>query len=254
MKTRMRLDQYIPVLLEKRRREQRSKNVIYETSDGITSPPGATPTEEIRLFNEYKDQANLLQITKAAPEKRKSLMLKKFFKMKRNQQVTVFFKSGDETFQTVGKVSAVGRDFVMLTNLKERIWIPFQAIDSANIPVGVPVYSTTHQNFIYDNHLKQNLLSNFGETVAKRDVLIQQFYEETLSTNLHSWKSLWIKIRTHNEIVFGKIQNVENQKLHLALFKEKNKIELKNIKSIHSIRFLSLIPILSRKILRRFFK
>jgi hypothetical protein len=78
MKTRMRLDDYIPVLLEKRKNESRKKDDIYETSEGITSPPGATSTEEIRIFTEYMEQANLLKITEAAPEK-KNINVEKIF-------------------------------------------------------------------------------------------------------------------------------------------------------------------------------
>ncbi|OMP66686.1 hypothetical protein [Domibacillus epiphyticus] len=254
MKTRMRLDEYIPVLLEKRRNEDKSQNEIFETSDGITSPTGAGPTEEIRIFNEYMEQANLLNITNAAPEKRKPLMLKRFFKMKRNQQVIIYSKNGNRTIQTLGKVSAIGRDFVMITNLKERIWIPYHAIESANIPTGVPNFSNTHQHFIYDNNLKQKLLSNFGETVSKRDTLIQLFYEEPLFTNLQSWKSLWLEVQTVKENVHGKVHGADPQKLRISFFNEKMEVKIENITSIHSIRFLSLIPLFSRRFLKLLFK
>ncbi|WP_233522682.1 hypothetical protein [Peribacillus glennii] len=70
MKLRMRLDEYTALLLEKRKHENRTKDGIYKTSEGITSPPGATPTEEIRIFSEYMEQANLLKIAEAAPEKK----------------------------------------------------------------------------------------------------------------------------------------------------------------------------------------
>ena len=69
MKTRMRLDDYIPVLLKKRKHEERKK--VVEPSEGLTSPLGATSTEEIRIFSEYMAQANLLRITEAVPEKKK---------------------------------------------------------------------------------------------------------------------------------------------------------------------------------------
>lgn len=66
----MRMSEYIPVLKEKRRQEVRKENL---NESGMTSPLGATSTEEIRIFNEYMEQANLLNITKAAPEKKKHL-------------------------------------------------------------------------------------------------------------------------------------------------------------------------------------
>jgi hypothetical protein len=78
MKTGMRLNDYIPILLEKRKHEDRKEVEMYETVGGITSPSGATSTEEIRIFNEYMKQANLLKITEAAPEKKKSLVEKIF--------------------------------------------------------------------------------------------------------------------------------------------------------------------------------
>jgi hypothetical protein len=71
VKRRMRLYDYIPILLENRKHENRKKDNIYETIEGITSPPGATSTEEIRIFTEYMEQANLLKIAEAAPEKKK---------------------------------------------------------------------------------------------------------------------------------------------------------------------------------------
>lgn len=253
MKAQMRFDQYLSILLEKRRLEPRSKNETLETKDGLSSPAGAAPTEEIRLFNEYKEQADLLQIAKAMPEKRKFLMLKKFLKMRRNQQVIIFLKNQDQVYETTGKVKAVGRDFVMMTNVKERTWIPFHAIESANIPSGVPLYSTTHQNIIYDNQLKQRLLSHFGETVAKRDILIQQFYEESLLTNLNSWKSLWVRVQTEERTIFGKIEDTGKQTLYLSLFKEKNQIDAAHIISIQSIRYINVIPLIGIKLMRKLF-
>lgn len=71
LKTRMRLDDYIPVLLEKRKHEGRKKGEVYETSEGMSSPTGATSSEEIRIYIDYMKQANLLKITEAAPEKKK---------------------------------------------------------------------------------------------------------------------------------------------------------------------------------------
>lgn len=181
-------------------------------------------------------------------------MLKKFFKMKRNQQVTIFSRNGDETIHTLGKVSAIGRDFVMVTNLKDRIWLPYHAIESANIPQGIPNFSNSHQSFIYDNDLKRKLVHNFGATVSKRDALIQQFYEESLGTNLRSWKNTWVEIRTDHETLFGKIEDSDKQRLLLSLLNEKYEIEIKNVLSVHSIRFFSLVSMLGIKQFKSFLK
>jgi hypothetical protein len=174
--------------------------------------------------------------------------------MKRKQQVLIYSKSGDETIRTVGKVSAAGRDFVMVTNLNERIWLPYHSIESANIPTGIPNFSNSHQHLIFDNDLRRKLLFNFGETVSKRDVLIQQFYEESLASNLQSWGRTWVKIRTDKETIFGKIQNVTEQKLLIILLKEKIEIELNHISTVHSIRFFSLLSLLGKKQFGLFFK
>ena len=108
-------------------------------------------------------------------------MLKQFFKTKRNQQVVVSSVIKDVTVTTEGKVATIGRDFVMVTDLKKRIWIPYTAIESATIPFGHPTYSDSQQHFIYDNQLQQKLVLQFGETVAKREELIRQFFEESLT-------------------------------------------------------------------------
>lgn len=234
--------------------ETRRKKKVDESSEGLTSPLGATSTEEIRIFTEYMAQANLLKITEAVPEKKKTLLLKRFFKMKRNQQVVIFSISEDEIIQTLGKVNAIGRDFVVLTNLNERIWIPYHSIESANIATGIPNYSNNHQYLIFDNDLRRKLLYKFGETVSKRDVLKQQFYEESLATNLQSWEKTWVKIRTDKEMVYGKIQNVTQEKLLISLLNEKVEIELQHISTIHSIRFLSVLSLLGKKQFQKLFK
>ena len=67
----MRLSNYIPLLLEKRRSEKGSEEKNFEPNEGLTSPPGTGSSEEIRVFMDYMKQANLIRITAAAPEKKK---------------------------------------------------------------------------------------------------------------------------------------------------------------------------------------
>lgn len=172
--------------------------------------------------------------------------------MKRNQQVIIYSNNGEETILTLGKVSSIGRDFVMVTNLNERIWLPYHSIESANIATGIPNFSNSHQYLIFDNDLRRKLLYNFGETVSKRDVLIQQFYEESLATNLQTWEKTWVKIRADKETVYGKIQNVTQTKLLISLLNEKIEIELQHLSTIHSIRFFSILPLLLKKKFRLF--
>jgi hypothetical protein len=136
MNKQIRLDEYTKLLWEKRNQEETKEDIINEVNIkkeiGLTSPYSAMPTEELRLFIEYMEQSNLRSLAQVKPELKKPLMLKNFFKSKRNQQVEVYSKSGKSPIYTLGKVSAIGRDFFMLSNLKDRIWIPYSAIDSAN--------------------------------------------------------------------------------------------------------------------------
>lgn len=247
MKTGIRHDEYVKKLLKQRQIEDRKKDPIHEAGDTFTSPAGSTSTEEIRVFNEYMEQANLFKISNAAPSQRKYLMLKRFFKMKRNQQVEIYSENDENTTYTLGKVTAIGRDFVMLTNLKDRIWFPYHSILSANVPSGIPNYSNSHQSYIFDNDLKRKLLHDFGQTVSKRDALIQQFYEETLRTNLKTWKGIWVKVIAKDGAYSGRIRNVEDHILYLSSMNKKIEIELKHIYSVNSLRFFSFLTIFSKK-------
>lgn len=248
LKTGLRHDEYVKKLLEQRKKEERKKDPIHESGVTFTSPAGSTATEEIRVFNEYMEQANLFKITNAAPEQRKSLMLKRFFKMKRNQQVEIYSENGENTNYTLGKVTAIGRDFVMVTNLKDRIWFPYHSIISANVPSGIPNYSNSHQSYIFDNDLKRKLLHHFGQTVSKRDALIQQFYEETLNTNLRTWKGIWVKVFAKDGVYSGQIRDVQDHILYLSSMNKNLEVELKHIHSVNSLRFFSFLTIFSKKI------
>ena len=194
-----------------------------ELPTSFTSPTSAVSSEETRVLTEYIHQKNLFRITKKDEILRKSLMLKQFFKMKRHQQVVVSSVIKDETVTTEGKVAMIGRDFVMVTDLKKRIWIPYTAIESATIPFGHPTYSDSQQNFIYDNQLQQKLVLQFGETVGKREALIRQFFEESLQTNLNSWKGVWVEVKTDQKTYFGKIKNTTKKELFLTTLKKKKK-------------------------------
>lgn len=242
---KIRLNEYRKKLLEKRETEELKNDIINEFNSqngkGLTSPTTSTTTEETRLLMEYIDRANLFNISKQDEKRGKTLKYRKFFKSKRNQQVEIYFKCGTQSLYTEGKVSTIGRDFVMLTNLKERKWIPYTIIESANIPFGIPNYSNTHQHYIFDNNLRNKLLYEFGETISKRDILRQQFFEETLQTNLNSWQETWVTVHlSENVRKIGKISSAANQQLTLTFFKEKECIDLKSVKYISTIRLTSL--------------
>ena len=207
----------------------------------FSSPTSAVSSEETRVLTEYIHQKNLFKVTKQDETRRKSLVLKQFFKMKRNQQVVVSsFIKKDVLVTTEGKVATIGRDFVMLTDLKKRIWIPYTAIDSATIPFGFPSYSDSQQNFIYDNQLQHKLVLQFGKTVAKREALIRQFFEESLRTNLDSWKGLWVEVKTNEKSYYGKITKTMRKELFLKVFKAEEVIQFNEVRYVSTVRWFSV--------------
>jgi len=220
-------------------------------SPSFSSPTSAVSAEETRILTEYMGQKNLFKVTSQDETRRKPLVLKQFFKMKRNQQVVVSsFIDHDVEVTTEGKVATIGRDFVMLTEIQRRTWIPYTAIDSATIPFGHPTYSNSHQHFIYDNQLQQKLVLQFGETVAKKEVLVRQFFEETLKTNLRSWKGLWVEVKTADALFFGRIMETTKKELILQLLKTQSVIPLSEIRFVST---LALFP-LWKNVLKHLFK
>ena len=105
----------------------------------------------------------------------------------------------------------------------------------------IPNYSNTHQHYLYDNNLRKRLVTNFGEVVARRDILKQQFYEEALHTNLESWKQIWVVVHLNEGLKStGKILESIEGKLTLSYFNKLEVIELSRISYIETIRVLSL--------------
>jgi hypothetical protein len=254
LKTGMRHSDYLKNLLEDRKNEVRNLDPIHEVGNQITSPPSATPLEENKIIAEYLEQKNLQTLANAVPEFKKTLILKKFFKMKRNQEVIVYIEHQGTTKETSGKVNAIGRDFVILTNLKDRIWIPYKTILTANSPSGVPTYENAHQNFIYDNDLKRKLTTNFGETVAKRDVLIHQFFEESLRGNLERWKGVWVKAVTPEETVWGKIVSVTEESVLLQSVSSNRQIAFDDLSHLISARLFNRVLLMGKNMLTSLFR
>ncbi|MFC5604323.1 hypothetical protein [Sporosarcina koreensis] len=210
-------------------------------SPPYTSQTSAVSAEETRILTEYIQQKNLFHVINRDESRRKTLLLKQFFKMKRHQQVTIISAiKHDETIATVGKVATIGRDFVMVSDLKKRIWIPYEAIESASIPFGFPTYSTPHQHHIYDNQLQQKLVLRFGETVAAKDALVRQFFEETLHTNLSTWKGVWVEVVTVECSFFGKLKSASKTECVLQRMGSEQRIPLNEIRSITTIGIASL--------------
>ncbi|ALC85666.1 hypothetical protein AM499_07405 [Bacillus sp. FJAT-22090] len=214
---------------------------LSKSPPSFSSPTSAVSIEETRILTEFNNQKNLFNVVTQDETRRKPLILKQFFKMKRNQEVVVSsIIEKDVNVRTEGKVATIGRDFIMLTNLKKRIWIPYTAIETANIPFGFPSYSNPHQHFIYDNQLQQKLVLQFGETVAKKDALIRQFFEESLRTNLNSWGGLWVEVKTGEKIFLGKIMKTTKKELFLHMFKTEKRISLNEIRYVSTIGLFPL--------------
>ncbi|MFD1735426.1 hypothetical protein ACFSCX_02515 [Bacillus salitolerans] len=240
------LEEYKKDLLKKRKQEMIKEDIINEFNDkngqGITSPTTGKTTEETRLLMEYIDRANMFNISNHDETRGKTLKYRKFFKSKRNQQVEVYLKCGTKSLYKEGKVSTIGRDFVMLTNLRERMWIPYTSINSANIPYGIPNYSNTHQHFIFDNNLRNKLIHQFGETVSKRDLLKQQFFEETLKTNLQTWSETWAVVYINEEMKkFGKMKGLIDNHLVMEVMGKRIEIPLLEVKYIETMRVISIL-------------
>ncbi|MEN8698011.1 hypothetical protein [Bacillus infantis] len=244
MSRKSRLDEYTKLLLEQREKEEKKEDPLNhfqeKSGTGLTSPHSAMSSEELRVFMKYKDHKNLLAISEGAKERKKFLILKEFLKSKRNQPVEILYFN-PSLAKIEAKVSTIGRDFVMVTDLRKRIWIPYNVIQSATIPYDVPNYSNTHQHFIYDNDLRSKLLRNFGSTVHKRGALVQQFYEETLHTNLQSWKKTMVRVVTPGKSFFGRIEGADTSVLRLKLFNRTQEISIKEIHSVETLRFLQFI-------------
>lgn len=256
-KDSIRFNEYVQDLLEQREKEVIKEDIINEVNlkkgEGLTSPTTEATKEESRLYTEYMIRSNVFNIAKHSEERGKILKLRRFFKLKRNQQVEIYSKWREEPIYTEGKVTAIGRDFVMLTNLKSRIWIPYQAIETANIPFGVPNYSNSHQNFMYDNDFRNKLTFKFGETVSRRDILKQYFFEESLQTNLRSWQGTWIELLLKDgERKTGKIDSSKNKMLILNAFHKKEYIALDDIQYVKNIRILTIFKIMLQAFARLF--
>ncbi|WP_035178012.1 hypothetical protein [Alkalihalobacterium bogoriense] len=239
----IRLDEYVEKLWEQRNKErvnESSENLVrLKNGEGLSSPGSDLPAEELKLVQQHIHRSNLFQLSKALPNKKKELILRKFFKHKRNQQVEVFIHSDpNNPIHIVGKVNTIGRDFVTLTTLKDRIWLPYSNIESANVPYGLPEVSSTHQHFAYDEELRNKLITRFSETVISKDVLLQQFFEETLETNLQTWKGTNVKVITQDTTYSGKIVQSKDGIVEL---KRRGQIPLSEIKVLKTIRLSTML-------------
>lgn len=200
-----------------------------------TSPASSYPLHELKMLQEYIHSTNLQNLGNKLPHYKQQLILLKFFKSKKNQLVEIYSKNGEEFFHTIGKVAIVGRDFVMLSSLFSRKWIPFSAIHTAKSPFGIPDIPASHQNVVIDEELRRKLLTNFGATVSEKETLRQQFFEELLETNLRNWRGTKLAIFA-GKLRIGKVRDVHNGKI---IFKNNEEIYISKINYIKQARFSS---------------
>jgi hypothetical protein len=212
-----------------------------------TSPVSSLPIHELKMLKQYIDGYNLKLLGSSLPHYKKGMMLLRFLKQKRNQQVEIHSRRQGSFCRTLGKVSVIGRDFVVLTTLLDRIWIPYHYIDSAEVPFGLPDITDTHQQFLFDNNLRKKLLTQFGKTVSSREVLKQQFFEESLKTNLKTWIGTRVNVFVENKRYTGTIHQVENETLILKRFNDRSQIKVNKIEYMSSSRLLNLfLPFIHR--------
>ncbi|WP_128102309.1 hypothetical protein [Paenibacillus sp. DCT19] len=134
------------------------------------------PSHELKILQEFIHHQNVQIIGEINPSRRKEIMLSNFFKSHKNQTVKIKIQCREEQKVILAKTDAVGRDFVILTSLLTKYWIPFRAIETAEQPYDqVNIPHQQHQQVVYDEELKQNILLKFGKTVSQKDYLKQQF-------------------------------------------------------------------------------
>ena len=218
-------------------------NPELKKDDRYTSPASSLPLHELKMLQEYIHNTNLQNLSTLRPNYRQQMILIKFFKSKKNQLVEVYSRNGEEVIHTIGKVSVVGKNFVMLRTLFKRFWIPFSVIHSTKSPFGIPDVPGTHQHNVIDEELRRKLLTNFGVTVAGKEALKQQFFEELLETNLKSWKGTKLKIFS-NQVIVGKIRDIHSGKVVL---KDNRSIPINKINFIQQLRFVSFFEKLFSK-------
>ncbi|MBP1155882.1 MULTISPECIES: hypothetical protein [unclassified Paenibacillus] len=207
-----------------------------------TSPASPLPDYELKMLQKYIHDVNLQKLSESLPRQKKNLMLIKFFKHKRNQRVEIVSSIGAHKQHTLGKVANIGRDFVVLTTLWNRIWIPYRSIQSSNIPAGLPDVSNTHQHVVFDEQLRRRLLTQFGKTVGGHDILKQQFYEDSLQTSLQSWKGASVTVTANETMHSGKIVYAASGTLSLQNAKNRFDVNLRDVDYIKLRRIKMTVP------------
>lgn len=210
--------------------------------EGFTSPASNLPSFELKMLQQHIHGANLQHLGESLPHRRKEIMLIRFLKHRRNQPVEIFFRVGDANRGVIGKVKGIGRDYASLITLRERIWIPYASIQSAQPPFGLPEVSGTHHHVLLDGRLRNRLLTDFGRTVASQEALRRQFFEESLWANLKAWKGLRVKVYTDERVYVGRIEIAPPEEVSLSSgmwgLRRFHSIPIRDVRCIRSVRAL----------------
>ncbi|MCM3782134.1 hypothetical protein M3231_04060 [Neobacillus mesonae] len=185
--------------------------MITPDSSKYTSPASPLPLHELKVLQEYIHHQNVQIIGDVNPKRRNEIMLFSFFKSHKNQTIRLKKQSSNGTHELIAKTEAVGRDFVILTTLLTKYWIPYRHIVSADLPYDqVNVPHQQHQQMALDDDLKQKLLLKFGKTVSQKEFLKQQFFDQTLVGNLQILKNNRVSIETEKGRIKGKFTDVSS--------------------------------------------
>ena len=206
--------------------------------DRYSSPVSSLPLYELKMLQEYIHNGNLQNLGKSLPLYKKNMMLLKFFKHNRNQQVEVYSKQQEINTRIVGRVFAIGRDFVIVKMLFQHIWIPYYTIHSTKTPFGAPNLSNSHQHVNWDEDSRRKVMTQFGKEVSEKKDLRQQFFDQTLITNLRYRKGTNIKIFTETAVISGTLVDVKNNSLYLKRFGKEEKVAIQQIQLIKQARFI----------------
>ncbi|MCG7376336.1 hypothetical protein MH215_04980 [Paenibacillus sp. ACRSA] len=188
-------------------------------SSKFSSPASPLPAHELKILQEYIHHQNVQIIGEINPLRRKEIMLSNFFKSHKNQTVKLKVHSRNQFTEMMAKTEAVGRDFVILTTLLTKYWVPFRSIVTAEQPFDqVNVPHQQHQQVVYDEDLKQKILLKFGKTVSQKDFLKQQFFEQTLAGHIKSLMNDKLIVETSTARIRSRLLDINAQEI---LLKEK---------------------------------
>lgn len=205
----------------------------------FSSPASPLPSHELKILQEFIHHQNVQIIGEINPSRRKEIMLSNFFKSHRNQTVKIRIQCREQWKEILAKTDAVGRDFVILTTLLTKYWIPFRTIDTAEQPYDqVNIPHQQHQQVVYDEELKQKILLQFGKTVSQKDFLKQQFFEQTLVGHMRSFIKNKVIVETQRSRTRGKLMDVNEHEIQLKDTESCSSIEWKDMLWIEKQRFM----------------